>query len=79
MPRKTPRFQLRTAIPGYTVSTVELPFTHPGGIYETMVFPSDSSGEITDWREQDMNRYETEEEARDGHAKMVTRWTEAAS
>ena len=43
------------------------------GDYETMVFPGDESG-IRDWGELDFRRYDSEEEAREGHDEMVERW-----
>lgn len=68
-------FDLKTRITRgeqhYLVSTVLLPTMHSGGQYETMVFPTDAEGEVTNWREQAFDRYPTEEAARAGHEAMV--------
>ena len=45
-----------------------------GGRYETMVFTVDTEGEVTDWGEQDLSRYDSEDEAITGHAVMVAKW-----
>ena len=61
---------------GSWVSTVWLGLDHRFGgdgppiIFETMVFPKDSMGEL------DSDRYCTEEEALAGHAAMVEKWKE---
>jgi len=44
------------------------------GDWETMVFLCDSEGKITDFCELDFARYETEEDAHTGHAKMTEKW-----
>ena len=54
---------------GAVVSTVLLPMMHPGGIYETMVFPAPGN-----WRDLDCRRYYTETDAIAGHEAMVARW-----
>jgi hypothetical protein len=61
------------------VSTVHLGIDHGWGgkplWYETMVFLMDKNGEkVVDWGGLDSNRYETEEEALQGHADMVMKW-----
>ena len=61
----------------YVVSTVRLPFYHSfdetSAPFETMVFASDGAG-VTDWLDLDCERYATEDEAQDGHTKMVEKW-----
>jgi hypothetical protein len=42
--------------------------------YETMVFPCDSDGAVTDWGELACNRYDSEAEARAGHAAMCAEY-----
>ena len=42
--------------------------------YETMVFKCDKDGDVEDWGELDKENYETEEEAKKGHKKMVEKW-----
>jgi hypothetical protein len=54
----------------YCISTVQLPFAHIGGLYETMIFPA-TGGEISDWGELFMERYETQGEAERGHDVVV--------
>ena len=53
----------------FYVSTVKLPFDHGFGdvplLYETMIFPKGK------WIELYLDRYSTEEEAREGHVKAV--------
>lgn len=46
------------------------------GDYETMVFPGTNASGITDWTELDFRRYESEDEAHEGHADMVAKWEE---
>jgi len=62
----------------FVVSTFDLPFDHSFGggapqLFETMVFASDGE-EVTDWMDLDCARYATEDEALDGHTKMVEKW-----
>lgn len=62
----------------YVVSTISLPFDHSFGrgtpqLFETMVFESDGE-EVSDWMDLDCERYATEDEARDGHEKVVEKW-----
>lgn len=62
------------------VSTVRLTTNHQWGDgpplwYETMVFASDASGEVSSWADLDMDRYTTREEAEAGHARMVAKWS----
>ena len=42
--------------------------------YETMVFPCDEKGNVSSWADLDKANYNTEEEARKGHEKMVKKW-----
>lgn len=39
--------------------------------FETMVFPCDEQGNVTNWRELDCRRYHSVEAARDGHNDVV--------
>lgn len=64
---------------GYWVSTVWLGLDHSFGegeplIFETMVFPCDAEGRVTDWGDKDCERYSTEAAAKAGHAAMVAKW-----
>jgi hypothetical protein len=69
--------RLRTTLPdGKWVSTVHLGINvqfgdGPALWYETMVFPGPDQ-----WSELDCDRYSTPEEAREGHARMVAKWSE---
>ena len=58
---------------GYIVSTVKLSYSMPDqGDYETMVFPTDDDGEVTDWSGRDSRKhYYTKEDAECGHEDMV--------
>jgi hypothetical protein len=63
----------------YVVSTVRLSIDHsfghgPPQLFETMVFASSNGEGVTDWMDLDCDRYATEEEAQDGHIKMVEKW-----
>jgi hypothetical protein len=42
--------------------------------YETMTFAADETGKVTDWLELDCHRYDTEQEALEGHADVVATW-----
>lgn len=74
-----------TTLPnGYWVSTVWLGINHSFGsgrplIFETMVFPhnkQDDGGKgVTGWGDVDSDRYSTEAEALEGHARMVETWS----
>jgi hypothetical protein len=63
----------------YVVSTVRLAgyemmaelFDEHGGRFETMVFPCDEQGTVTDWLELDCRRYHSAEAAREGHNDVV--------
>ncbi len=46
------------------------------GEYETMTFPGNLDGEITNWSELDCNRYRSEVNALRGHSEVVTKWYE---
>jgi hypothetical protein len=61
------------------VSTVHLSINHGDAVnplwYETMVFLMDAEGDmVVEWIELDSNRYETVDEALEGHANMVMKW-----
>lgn len=66
------RIVARTSVaPGLLISTVFLGLDHAFGggepvLFETMVFGGD-------WAEQEQERYSTIDEARRGHARMVTK------
>lgn len=50
------------------------------GEYETMVFQADPKTlEVDDWAELDAQRYQTEENALEGHKEIVTKWQEKHS
>ena len=68
-----------TLADGKWISTVWLGLDHSFGagpplIFETMVFPA--KGDMGDL---DCERYSTEAEAQEGHARMVQKWSAAAS
>lgn len=68
------RFDLKTEVNGYVVSTVDLGIDHSWGIgeplyYETMIFKKDS--EEIDFTDLYCKRYSTEEQARIGHEEAV--------
>lgn len=69
-----------TVLPsGYWVSTVWLGLDHSFGsgpplIFETMVFTCDADGKVTDYGEEDSDRYSTEADALAGHEAMVAKW-----
>lgn len=74
----------RTIVGGkYLVSTITLSgaelwpdiYEEAGGAYETMVFPCDEQGIVSDWTELACQRYRTLDEARTGHTDMVQNWT----
>lgn len=48
-----------------------------GSSYETMVFKCDKKGEVDDWGELDKANYDTEEEAWEGHKRMVAKWSKS--
>jgi hypothetical protein len=66
------RFSLRDVIKigekSYVVSTVELLPSPYSSSYETMIFESTEEGRVEDYSERYCNRYDSEEEARQGHA-----------
>jgi len=62
---RTKAWQLRTKVRAGEVSTVRLPFPHPGGEYETCIFFRDHSSEVVE-------RYETQDEAARGHERHVS-------
>lgn len=68
------RFDLKTEVGKYMISTVDLGLDHSFGsgpplYYETMIFKK--NGDKIDFTELYMERYSTEEEAREGHKKAV--------
>lgn len=42
--------------------------------WETMVFPCDATGEVSDWLELDAERYSGRGEAEEGHGEVISRW-----
>jgi hypothetical protein len=64
----------------FLVSTVKLPLSegifHEDWPYETMVFPADANGNVTDWVELACHRYMSMNEAVEGHAHMVAHYSE---
>jgi hypothetical protein len=75
----------RTIVGGkYLVSTIALSgaelwpgiYEEAGGAYETMVFPCDEQGIVSDWTELACQRYRTRGEAMTGHMNMVQHWTD---
>ena len=66
----------------YVVSTVRLPgfelapdlYNELGGEFETMVFPCDEQGNVTDWMELTCRRYRSVADARAGHNDVVLDW-----
>lgn len=68
------RFDLKTEVNGYLVSTVDLGINHNFGegkplYYETMIFKKD--GKNIDYSDLYCERYSTEEEAKIGHKKAI--------
>lgn len=63
---------LKTTVGDKQVSTVALTVEHFGGAwYETMIFPCDEAGTVTDFGELYMDRYSTREQAERGHEQIV--------
>ena len=61
----------------YVVSTVHMLFDHSFGrgtpqLFESMVFARTKESGASDWLERAL--YATEDEAKDGHKKMVEKW-----
>jgi len=75
------RVVAKTTLPGHVVSTVFLGLDHsfndsdPPLLFETMVFASDSAGSIIDYRDLDMARCSTWEQAEAQHDVMVQKYT----
>ena len=69
------RFELKTKIDKYIISTVDLGLNHqfieglPPLYYETMIFNSDDKNDNP--FEYYQERYTTEEEAKEGHKKAI--------
>lgn len=68
------RFDLKTEIDNYLISTVDLGIDHSFGVgkplyYETMIF--EKNGDKVDFSGIYQKRYSTEEEAREGHKKAI--------
>ena len=68
------RFDLKTEVNGYLVSTVDLGINYNFGegkplYYETMIFKKD--GEDIDYSDLYCERYSTEDEAKIGHEKAI--------
>ena len=75
----------RTIVGGkYLVSTIALSgaeiwpdlYEEADGAFETMVFPCDEQGIVSDWLELDCERYRTRSDAMTGHINMVQNWTD---
>ncbi len=69
------RFNLKTEIKGYLISTVDLGLDHSFGIgkplyYETMIFTKND--EDISFHELYCKRYSTEEEAKKGHQVAIS-------
>ena len=66
------RFALRDVVKiggkSYLVSTVELPPSPYGAPYETMIFDANEDGGAANYIERFCDRYDTQEEAQQGHA-----------
>ena len=75
------RFDLKTEVGKYTISTVDLGLDHSFGFgpplyYETMIFLTENFGRNFEEHKEHhfegyQERYSTEEEAREGHKKAV--------
>lgn len=70
------RLDLKTKVNGYLVSTVDLGLDHNFGVgeplyYETMVFELDEDEYIKTFEDLYMERYATEEQAKEGHKRIV--------
>ena len=63
-PKPTPQHVGSTRVGGFWVSTTH---TIDHG-WETMAFPCDEAGTVTDWGEVYCDRYATEEGAKAGHS-----------
>jgi hypothetical protein len=61
----------QTVVRGHKVSTIQLPFSLMGMLYETMVFTCDEDGTVNDWSEVFCDRYKTKGEALEGHEAVV--------
>jgi hypothetical protein len=48
--------------------------SHSREEYETMTLQADETGKVTNWRELDCKRYDSEEDAFAGHAVVVMKW-----
>jgi|TARA_R110002051_G_scaffold158984_2_gene230316 hypothetical protein len=62
----------RTKTKWYLVSTVLPTDTH--GMYETMVFPLNKSGDVASNQELEVQHYESRHLAEEGHKKIVLKW-----
>ena len=62
----------RTTVNGFLISTV-LP-ADTNGLYETMIFQCEESGEVSNWAELDVHHYKTKEEALKEHNVLVEKW-----
>tara|TARA_R100000908_G_C3751650_1_gene146202 strand:- start:2413 stop:2637 length:225 start_codon:yes stop_codon:yes gene_type:complete len=60
----------QTYIKGFYISTV-LP-KDTIGLYETMVFKTNSNNEVIDWTELYVNRFKTKEEAKINHNEVIS-------
>jgi hypothetical protein len=81
------RFHLHTHVNGYCVSTVgefypnggrevkDMDTVGLGRLYETMVFPLDEMGGVTDWSGLWTEGYNDRDAANAGHAAMLDEWS----
>ena len=62
----SPSLHLNSQISAITLSTIELPFAHPGGSFESCLFYEDGQSEV-------LERYFTAVEARQGHERILAK------
>ena len=62
----------RTTVNGFVISTV-LP-NDTNGLYETMIFQCEESGQVDNWSELDVHHYKTKEKALKDHNRLVRKW-----
>lgn len=69
------RFDLKTNIENYVISTVDLGIDYGFGgeplYYETMIFEKDKNGNIDYMGIDYQERYSTEEQAKEGHERAI--------
>jgi hypothetical protein len=64
-----------TALMGTTPAELERADLDTEGEFESMVFRCDPDGSVQSWTELDFRRYDTEDEASEGHEWLVKMWT----